>query len=193
MDYQEYKKASERHLDTCLSLKRIIEDKYENKILNPILELEKQEHLFNLYYLSGYIIECRMNYSILEFINFKNIATHNRLNSCKQLKSFHLANPYKVSFSSRKDNNANYYLWRPQHKFQSNIDFFAAGSKLAGIGHIRGVNGNQITPHATNQLFQDWDVEYRYETKNQNLSSQEIFEFLDFANEVLTGLENLGY
>lgn len=193
MDYCEYKKASERHLDTCLSLKKIIEDKYEGRTLSPIVDREKQEHLFNLYYLSGYIIECRINYSILEFINFNNIARRNRLRSCKQLKSFHSANPYRVSFSDRNDSNANYYLWRPQHKFQSNIDFFAIGDKLSGIGHIRGLNGNQITPHITNQLFQDWDVEYRYETKNQNLRSPEIFEFLDFANEILTGLENLGY
>jgi len=193
MDYREYKKASERHLDTCLSLKRIIEDTYEGRTLNPTKEFEKQEHLFNLYYLSGYIIECRINYSILEFINFNIIATRNRLNSCKQLKSFHSANPYKVSFSSRYDNNANYYLWRPQHKFQTNIDFFAVDSKLSGIDHIRGLNGNRITPISVNKLFQDWDVEYRYETKNQTLISSEIFDFLDFANEVLTGLENLGY
>ncbi len=188
MDYLEYKKASERHLDTCLSLKRIIDDKYEGKSLNPILELEKQEHLFNLYYLSGYIIECRLNYSILEYINFNRIASRHRLPSFKRLRSTH--NPYEVSYSDRNDR---YALWQPNHEFQSNIDFFANGSKLSGIDTIRGINGHAIRPIRVNQLFRDWGAHYRYETRNQTLISTEIFDFLDFANEVLTGLENLGY
>lgn len=188
MDYLEYKKASERHLDTCLSLKRIIEDKYERKTLNPILELEKQEHLFNLYYLSGYIIECRLNYSILEYINFNRIASRHGLLSFKKLRSSH--NPHGVSYSDRNDR---YALWQQNHQFQSNIDFFANGSKISGIDTIRGINGLPIRPLHVNQYFQFWGAHYRYETNNQILISSEIFDFLDFANEVLTGLENLGY
>lgn len=189
MKYKEYKEASKRHLHTCLSLKKVIQNKYEGRVLNVTLEQEQQKHLFNLYYLSGYIIECRLNYAILEYINFDNIARLNSLNSCKKLRSHH--NNYGVSFN--QDKRALFALYQPAHKFQPNIHFFVNGSSLSGIGHIRGINGNRITPLHVRNLFHNWNVGYRYETYGQTLVSSEVFDFLDFAKEVYLGLRNLGY
>lgn len=188
-----YKHAAERHLDTCLNLKEIIQQKYGDTILSITKENEQQELLFNIYYLSGYIIECSLNYSILKFINFDRIKrTNSRIRHYKQLNSRHRNNRYNVSFS-HKDRNADYALWQPAHKFQSNILFFAEDSKISGIDHIRGINGNPIEPINVRRLFNDWNVEYRYETKGKILNSNDIFAFLDFAMEIFTELENLGY
>lgn len=188
-----YKQAAERHLDTCLKLKEIIQQQYDNRILSTKKEKEKQELLFDLYYLSGYIIECSINYSILSFIDFENIKRTNRtIRHYRNLRSNHLNNPYKVSFTY-KDTDANYALYRPTHKFQPNIHFFATDNKLSGIDHIRGLNGNPITPISVNLLFNDWNVEYRYETKGKILNTIDTFDFLDFALEIFTELENLGY
>lgn len=190
---EHYKQAAERHLDTCLNLKEIIQQKYNDTVLSATKEKELQELLFNIYYLSGYIIECSLNYSILKFINFGRIKrTNSRIRDYKQLQSRHRNNQYNVSFSYR-DRNADYALWQPAHKFQLNINFFVEGSKMSGIDHIRGINGNPIRPINVKKLFYDWNVEYRYETKGKILNSNDIFAFLDFAMEIFTELENLGY
>lgn len=187
-----YKQAAERHLDTCLNLKEIIQQNYSDTTLSTTKENEKQELLFDLYYLSGYIIECSLNYAILKFINFDRIKRTNSIRHYKQLISRHNNNPYKVSYSNR-DRSADYALYQPKHKFQRNIHFFVQDNKLNGIDHIRGINGNPILPVNVRRLFNNWDVEYRYETKGRTLNSNDIFDFLDFSMEIFTELENLGY
>jgi len=62
MTYIEYKKASLRHLDTCLFLCEFFDE---------IVEQEEKEHILkNIYYLSGYIFECIFSYAIFNVIGY---------------------------------------------------------------------------------------------------------------------------
>lgn len=54
MEYQEYKRSAERHLNTCERLLQSLKDCSSHS--------EKQNILSNIYYLSGYVIESSLSY-----------------------------------------------------------------------------------------------------------------------------------
>lgn len=58
--YQEYQQAAERHYQTCLTLKEAIQELQGNSSNNKLVK----KLLQNLYYLTGYIIECSCCYFI---------------------------------------------------------------------------------------------------------------------------------
>ncbi len=196
MDYKEYKKASKRHLYTCKTFKK-------NLAKEDLSEDQRQHLLFNLYYLCGYIIECSLNFAILKFIDFERIARDNNLidengnRDCKLLRSWHNYN-HKASFSyhykdeakrPQIDKFAECYLYRPGHKFQKNAEFVSTllPEKAKNIRGIGSKIGNDVKT-----LFEEWDVNYRYQTKSKILKTQDVFKFLDLAEEIFTKLDNIG-
>ena len=127
MDYKDYKTASERHLETCIKLKGVVS---ANSLTTT--DLKKQnEILANIYYLSGYVIECIVNYGMLVYVDFEKISKKNNISSVYDLRLIH--NTAKISYSSNSDRNAKYYLWQSSHKqFESNpnIYFFDQEAKI---------------------------------------------------------------
>jgi len=62
MKFTEYRKAAYRHLETCTCLLKNIE--------NENCKKNKSQILTNIYYLSGYVIECSLKFVIFSAINF---------------------------------------------------------------------------------------------------------------------------
>lgn len=196
MDYQDYKTASERHLETCIRLKEVIAVNYLNKTLMPSELKSQNEILANIYYLSGYVIECILHYAIVEYV--VKVDTDFR----KKVAKRNGGSYENVSVRDLKvqDNNCNvgysygrYTLYRAGHRFQSNIDFFNYGGKISGIDSIRALNGKTIPEQNVRTLFSKWNVGVRYSNSEfQNLTTpQDIFAFLDFTEEVHKGVTNL--
>ncbi len=196
MDYKDYKTASERHLETCIKLKEVVITNYLNR---PLLssELKKQnEILANIYYLSGYVIECILHYAIVEYV--VKVDTDFR----KKVAKRNGGSFENVSVRDLKvqDNNCNvgynygrYTLYRAGHRFQSNVDFFNYGSKISGIDSIRALNGKTIPQQNVRALFSKWNVGVRYgnsEFRNLN-TPKDIFDFFAFTEEVHYGVTNL--
>jgi hypothetical protein len=194
MQYEDYKTASERHLETCLKLKEFTINNYANKQLQPKDTKTKNEILANIYYLSGYVIECIVNYGMLVYIDFDKICKKEKINSVYDLKLTH--NKAKISYSSNSDKNAKYYLWRTSHKqFEGNpnIYFFDQEAGITGseIDMIKRMLSNQTIKN----LFKNWCVKSRYTIhpiilNGSNVNEKNVFEFLDFANLVNTNLTN---
>ena len=69
--YDYYKDAAERHLETCKELREYIKANFQDKTLTPQEETKQRMILANIYYLSGYVIECIVNYGILKHIKFE--------------------------------------------------------------------------------------------------------------------------
>ncbi len=196
MDYKDYKTASERHLETCIKLKDFVAVTYLNKTLLPHEQKKQNEILANIYYLSGYVIECILHYAIVEYV--VKVDTDFR----KKVAKRNGGNFENVSVRELKvqDNNCNvgysygrYSLYRFGHRFQSNIDFFNYGSKISGIDSIRALNGKTIPEQNVRTLFSKWNVGVRYSNSEfQNLNTpKDIFAFLDFTEEVHKGVTNL--
>ena len=152
MNYEDYKIASERHLETCLKLKDVV-------VANSLTDVDlkgKNEILANIYYLSGYVIECIVNYGMLVYINFAKISKEKKISSVYDLRLAH--NKAKISYSPNDDNNAKYYLWRPSHKqFEAkpNIYFFKNEAKIENkeLDKIE----KKLTENNVKELFKKWD------------------------------------
>ena len=185
MDYKEYKKASKRHLYTCQTLKKNLEKE-------GLSEEQKQHLLFNLYYLCGYIIECSLNFAILKFIDFERLARDNELQDrygkadFKKLKPKH--NDKRVGFRRRRNENRDsWYLYHAGHKFQDNIKFFREQRDLRSVKINKTFNA-LVDEAIDNELFNKWDVHYRYDTKGITLDMAEVFDLLELSKKIFIQL-----
>jgi hypothetical protein len=66
--YNDYKTAAQRHLMTCDYLVKSL-SLPDNLAHKPNTSSYKSHLLRNIYYLSGYTIECMVNYAIYECVN----------------------------------------------------------------------------------------------------------------------------
>jgi Tfp pilus assembly protein PilO len=70
MEYRDYLDATERHLHTCFFLAQKLEEIEEKASSSSLTSEEVREQdaiVSNLYYLSGYIVECLYSYAMCKF------------------------------------------------------------------------------------------------------------------------------
>lgn len=183
MQYKEYKTASERHLETCLKLKDVIESKYQNDKLN-LLEIKKRDELLiNVYYLTGYIIEYIVSYGMLKFIDIEKVFLQKKISKLTDLASIYTN--HKVSYDYN-DKYARWSITNPKHNIETNLTFFTLEAKLTGL-NIRGIDKNIDSD--LKKLLKCWNAEYRYSIKDLSiLDSKKIFSFLTLAEEIHNGI-----
>jgi hypothetical protein len=126
--------------------------------------------LRNVYYLSGYIIECSINYNI-----------YKRLKWTKPVFTFY-NREYNVSFRD----NTRYVI--KNHDFHSNmelLDLLIPGNKILEIpiisGELLGFS------EKSRKLFFSWNPAIRYETQKGNepfYLLDELLEFVHLAKEI---------
>jgi|GEM_PF-2612897 len=179
--YKQYKDAALKHLKSC---QEII--KYFNCQYNCISPGTEKELLINVFYLSGYTMECIINYAI-----FSKIYTSTKSLS-KSDNVYRIFDPTnKFSFYSKyNDNNgvtctANYYV--SGHNFMKNITLL---KKLTPGGNIPLVHDPKIVPSSVSTLIRKWDVKIRYETNiNPPINKTDIASLVEFTekfyNEVI--------
>lgn len=96
MKYTEFGYAAERHLQTCQRLKELIE-------CNTLGKSEKENLLKNLFYLTGYIVECSFKFAFFAKIyrsgNLSKDKSKNKENADK------LAEIYNRSIREKKSSN----------------------------------------------------------------------------------------
>lgn len=183
MHYKDYKTASERHLETCLRLKDVFESKYQNDNLNLLQIKKRDELLINIYYLTGYIIECIVSYGILKYIDIEKIFKQRNINKIRDLASIYTN--YKVSYDYN-DKYARWTITNRRHSIESNLNFFTLEAKLTGL-NIRGID--KKIDSDLKKLIKCWNAEYRYSIKDSSiLDSKKIFSFLTLAEEIHNGI-----
>lgn len=179
MIYTEYAKAAERHLETCTHLVHVIEEQYQKKEsntgLSPRETKEKLELLSNLYYLSGYIIECVYSYALCNAIAGSNPGDLNPTTDVyNQLKSTSVKSITWFQ-KSKLSLGATHAVFRGKHKMSSNemSYFLSLGSS---INPIPILSGNNMSSTAAQTLFDDWSAEVRYSI-SASLNYTNVFEF----------------
>lgn len=183
MNYLDYKIASERHLETCLRLKEVVSDNFLKEELTPQEIINRDELLSNIYYLTGYVIECIVSYGILKYIDIESIYRTHNIRRLKELYS--LYNSQKVSYDYN-DRDAKWSITHPKHSIEKNLTFFTVEAGLTGM-NIRGIDKN--IDGDLKKLIKYWNAEYRYYVKEKAiLDVNKIFSFLKLAEEIHFGI-----
>jgi hypothetical protein len=175
----EYFRAAQRHLAVCKELRDRIEvfkkKEENNSSLSESEILLKNQLLCDLYYLTGYVIEC--TYCMVIFSHFHNIE-HKR-----DLKAVEGATGKKnISFSNKVNEDT----------------FVVVGesNRQHSLGHFKNVFGenylNREVPidlslfDKCRKLFEEYEAEVRYfktetEPIKSNLTYEKVFAFLEGA------------
>jgi hypothetical protein len=180
MNYTEYATAAERHLETCMHLVHILEEQYQKKEsikgLSRRESKEKLELLSNLYYLSGYVIECVYSYALCKHIG---------LNSAMDIKPQLPRNGVCWNQASVNANSSTltHAIYRPMHRMMKNssneINYFAGLGITSSAGSVSSIpilGGIDMSNPAAQILFENWSAEVRYSI-SQPLNYIDVFDF----------------
>jgi hypothetical protein len=187
----DYRNAAERHLEVCETLENILNNYHAKEksgiSLSSRESKEKQQIFEDLYYLTGYIIECSYCSAILKCISWEEEA--------KELR--HNNNDYKVSYRHHSladfvfTVDKNKYAGAKPHQLSASgfLDFFKSESRLTSVRHPIPLL-TETLPHdrVCFNLFDNWNAEIRYKVE-VNLNYDSVSDFLLLAFEVFEGLK----
>ena len=165
MIYKEYKKASQRHYHTCYFLLSEIKDSM-NTIDAPL----QKKILENIYYLSGYIIECGLSYAFFKVINY---------DAAKSVYDLDSNNSFSLTFED--------YIRKHGHEYNDRkiqVILARGGQKASEIEKITKLTPSDIL----HQMYTAWNTDSRYTTQHLDfdLNRNNVEAFFDLAKEVFT-------
>jgi len=151
MLYKEYLNAARKHEYTCDVI-------YEKIKKNDCSSCQKMCLMLNLYYLSGYIIECIIKYAIYDLVG------HKKEDDIKKLNKGGLSYDKHIKYHrfERYSEHLNRYL----------------SVKIPLINDCSGIDREII------QLFSKWDSELRYEYYNNIKDVRHYENFYKYAKEI---------
>jgi len=156
MIYKDYLNAARKHKYTCGVLREKLENIDEN-------DTAKHKYLLlNLYYLSGYIVECIVKYGIYDLIGY----------------------PKKEDVSKLDKEGLTYKNDIKHHKFKrytEQLNKLMSGT-IPLVNHKKGIEKEVI------QLYQEWDAEirYSYDLKNKKHHYIAFYEYADKIFKIIT-------
>jgi len=168
MYFKDYKDASERHLATCLNIfERIYEleiKRNDRGITQKDLKLQNRL-LENLYYLSGYMLECLYNYTICKK---EGIPDNLHINLLDRAPNY---GKYNICFNyTKKNTNIRYSLVRKAHNMTlSDLAYLDSHSNTENIPLIH--NNLHFTDINSQILFDNWSVFERYKINHNEKNS----------------------
>jgi len=200
MVYRDYEKAARKHLQTCKSMLLGL-DCFESN--NMRLSNRNREYLLmDIFYLSGYTLECTINYALFKLISNE---SHNRshllhiasslnppvqdIRNLPVKKIYDNPSTHRFAFYKRMRGvsvNFNYYV--SGHDFWKNIDLL--NNLLIGNSIPLISNKNSIPNNLRNMLdssINGWKAEKRYET-TQRFTLDDIRELVNFSEEVYNAI-----
>lgn len=183
MLYTDYRDAAERHLEVCLQLQSILES-YQTKESSAIPlsiseQKEKTQILSDLYYLSGYIIECSYSCAICKSINWTTAVD----------LIMPTTNSYGISFRNR--NGTTFSMTKPKHQLSTSghMEFFQTIIPITPAYAIPLVIDAIAPTRLCYDLFDNWNAEIRYLVDSSLvLDYDNVFDFFYLSVEVYEGL-----
>lgn len=167
MTYQEYLNSARKHNFSCEEILRAL----KSVDLSNGVGKSKQKHLLlNLYYLSGYIIECSVKYAIYHLISY------DRKKCVRQLDQDGISFQNNIRF----------------HKFEMYVNHL----KVRQPGIILIDDHTEIDKEVI-FLYRLWDAEVRYwfndieQNIKKKLSEKNIEKLFELATKILTHVERI--
>jgi hypothetical protein len=156
MKYKQYEKAAKRHRATCDNLLKIVEDGFIGN--KPIEQHEKDKMLENIYYLSGYVVECILSFKYFQLIKY------NKNNSVYDF------NDFKTYFST--------------HSKAPVIELIRerGGVKVNQIPIVGNIKLKQIEK----DMYEHWKTKVRYTTIDLpfDVNLPNVFVFYSLCNKI---------
>lgn len=166
MTYKEYLRAARKHLCSCIVIREALAALDTSAIEN---DTKIKQLTLNLYYLSGYVIECSVKFAIYVEIEYDKTQDVNQLN----------------------DPDISYGKHISRHRFDQYVQHLT--SRRGGIILIdnkQGISGE------VKKLYHNWDANVRYcydEIPNQFKHSDEfehVLQFSQYAEQVFKYIQS---
>ena len=155
MIYDEFLSAARKHLKTCIVIRESLNSLGITNVEN---DLQVKLLTLNLYYISGYVIECSIKYGIYVCIGYDKTAC------VKQLNTSEVAYGRQIN----------------KHRYDNYEDILK--SKYPGIILV----DNKLNiPQPVKNLYSNWDADIRYccnDIPEKFKHSDNIVHVLDFFN-----------
>jgi hypothetical protein len=159
MVYKDFLNAARKHEYTC----RILLEKLEN--INENTEKSNFRFLLlNLYYLTGYIIECMVKYGIYNLIGFSRLAD--------------------IKTLDQKDLRFRDHICH--HKFERYTEHLnqRIGISLPLVSYKAGIHKEVV------KLYKNWGSEIRYSSELMVTEKRHYISFYQNANKILEDIRN---
>ena len=184
MLYTDYKTAAKRHIDTCLRLKKYLENP-DNITSLAARVSEEQNIIANIYYLSGYIVECSVYY---RFFDDNQSSTANGLvdNYNHQTICFKRGTPYRLSghFQFPLDTAGT-----PKDAYRTSEKVLEAIHNQLSSSILQGTILESFLPNIVNRNpYQErWEPAIRYSIAFP-INKQDVFNYLSEAAKIYNKL-----
>jgi hypothetical protein len=170
MNYTEYFKAAQRHRETCEYLIRKLSDSQEG------IDVHLQEKLLNnIYYLSGYVIECIISYSFFNIINY---------DKTKSVYDLDINNPYQYTFHK---------YFREHSKSANELRIDEIRKRGGNIPSTIPIIGDENVDKNLKKMYDQWDAKSRYTTSHLTftIDQNNAKKFFTLANEIYTKIRKI--
>lgn len=167
MLYKEYLNSARKHQYTCEEILKCIKGNNAN---TPSKQTQQKQLVLNLFYLSGYIIECSVKYGIYHLISYDRNKPVSELNQ----------------------NNLTYNDHIKVHRFDRYTEAF---NKLKGGSRL--IDNRSNIDREILQIYNTWDAEVRYWSNNSEKKSidkitlNNVEKFYMLATELMKEIEGL--
>ena len=153
MLYKDYLNSARKHIHTCKVLSKHIEtlDEKNNGVIVKCL-------ILNLYYLSGYIIECVVKYGIYDLIGY----------------------PRKKKISELNQEKLNYSTHIKHHKFEKYTEHLTRRMHI----QIPLINTDADIDREIKRLYKNWDATVRYSYDLNGISKSNYLKFFEYSEKI---------
>lgn len=176
MQYIQYKKAALKHLKSCQAIVDYFDHSHHS-----ISPLSEQYLLMNLFYLSGYTLECVINYALFNKIctknNFPKDTSVYKLYDKSEKFAFKRTYTEQTGRENVASNVATFYI--ESHDFMKNISLL---KKLTPSSNLLLIHDEKIVPSSVLNLIKTWKARCRYET-TRNYNRSDICDLIDFTGK----------
>jgi len=163
MIYKDYINAAKRHRETCEYLIKKVKDPQE------FIDIHLEEKLLqNIYYLSGYVIECIVCYSFFNIINY---------DRTKSVYSLAENNPYGYKFDK---------YFREHSKTANELRIEEIRKRGGNLSSTIPIIGEEEVDKITKAMYDEWDAKSRYTISHLSfrINRVSVNNFFDVANEI---------
>jgi hypothetical protein len=157
MIYKDYLNSARKHQYTC----EVIRARLFNNISNNGL---RKSLLLNLYYLSGYIIECIVKYAIYDLLSYK------------RDQDVKLLNQDGLTFDSHiKHHRFDIYTEHLVRRISSPIPL---------VNYTKNIDKTVV------QLYKKWDVNIRYKYDLDANAEEDYIKFYEYSRQIFRLVKN---
>jgi len=160
MVYKDYLKAARKHKITCEVIAEKLDEERNHKAPN---RAKVKSLTLNLYYLSGYVIECMVKYAIYDLVGYGS----------------------KDDVRGLNKRGLTYDLHIRHHRFGRYTEHLIR--RMSGM--IPLVKDKKGIPKETVNIYNEWDAEIRY---SYELKYNEIYylKFYEYAKKIFEIIKN---